>query len=205
MKLNKLSKNTLAIIIVISAIFICGCGSKEVTEVVSGTSYGEATIIPDGVTLDGVDVSGMNREQAINAVNSYIESLGSIELTLKAEDGSTYKVDAGTLMPTWVNEYVVDTAIDITGGDNVIKRYKAVSDLSGSGNDMALFIALDASAIWGYLSELNIENLDIGSSVAYIQLNFYDYYKAGITEYDLIYYPVEEVILEEAALAETEE
>ena len=148
-------------------------------------------MIPKGVTADGVDLSGMTREEAVNAINAYIESLGSEVIVLKDGD-NTYTVTAGELSPAWVNEYILDDMLSLKNGDNVVDRYKAYRDLINNGASYELYIALDAGKVWDYMASLGIEDLNYEDAVVMVQMRFYTEYKLGNNEFELPHYVYEE-------------
>jgi len=179
--------------VILLMIFLVSCGEpdNEVSEVVLGLGPEGQSVIPKGVTADGVDLSGMTREEAVNAINAYIESLGSEVIVLKDGD-NTYTVTAGELSPTWVNEYILDDMLSLKNGDNVVDRYKAYRDLINNGASYALYIALDAGKVWDYMASLGIEDLNYEDAVVMVQMRFYTEYKLGNNEFELPHYVYEE-------------
>ncbi|MGI6007752.1 MAG: VanW family protein [Ruminococcus sp.] len=84
--------------------------------------------ILEGVFVDEVDVSGMTREEAMQAVEQQMQETAGYHIQLQTGD-SIVSVPAGELGLTWANESVVDKALDFGQAGNVVKQYKARKDL----------------------------------------------------------------------------
>ena len=172
-------------------LFGCGKTSDETVEVVYGTNAAADNVVPAGVFLDSIDVSGMTRDEVKEAVNSYLEELGNEDIVLTCGD-DVYTVKAGTLSPTWVNEYILDDVFSLKSGDNAVQRYKAYKDLVNEGASFELYVALDAAAVWEYLSSLQIQDLNYEDAVVAVQMRFYTEYKQGNNVFELPLYEYEE-------------
>ena len=175
------------------AFLLWGCGetSDEVVEVIYGTESASDTVVPAGVFIDSIDVSGMTRDEVKAAVNAYLEELGNEDIVLTCGD-DVYTVKAGSLSPTWVNEYILDDVFSLKSGDNAVQRYKAYRDLLNGGASFELYVALDAAAVWEYLSSLQIPNLNYEDAVVAVQMRFYTEYKQGNNVFELPLFETEE-------------
>ena len=89
---------------------------------------GEETI-KTGVYAESVDLSGKTKEEAIAAIDAFVEELAQVEVTLLAADANEVVVTAGDLGITWTNTEVVDDALQLGTQGNIIERYKALKDL----------------------------------------------------------------------------
>lgn len=89
---------------------------------------GEDTI-KNGVYADGIDLSGMTEEEAKAAVKAYVDDLSHVEITLDAAGGNEVKVTCADLGMYWKNPQIVEEAMELGKGGNVIERYKALKDL----------------------------------------------------------------------------
>lgn len=85
--------------------------------------------IAQGVFVENIDVSGMSKEQAIDAVNTYIEQLKEKQITLDIIEGEAVTVSAGELGIAWSNSELVEEAFGLGKTGNFIKRYKIKKDL----------------------------------------------------------------------------
>lgn len=192
---NKLRSAVAVLIAFVSlSVMLMGCGSgndNEKREVVYGTTMSSSGIIPNGIFLDGVDVSGLNREQAIEKVYAYLDELGQQTITLYSGD-YRQEVKISDLGLLWVNETVVDEAIEVTGGNNAVRRYMAIKDVEKDGASFELYVTFDASTLWEYIGTFQVADLDVGSTVIDLQYNFYVRYKAGEREFEMTLYNFEE-------------
>ena len=179
--------------ICLMAFLLWGCGktSDETVEVIYGTESASDTVVPAGVFIDSIDVSGMTRDEVKAAVNAYLEELGNEDIVLTCGD-DVYTVKAGSLSPTWVNEYILDDVFSLKSGDNAVQRYKAYRDLLNGGASFELYVALDAAAVWEYLSSLQIPNLNYEDAVVAVQMRFYTEYKQGNNVFELPLFETEE-------------
>lgn len=96
----------------------------------------EATILK-GITIEGVDVSGMTKEEALNALTAYETKLGEETLTLKIGD-QTLDAPLSSFGVTYSNEDAVAGALSIGRTGNIVKRYKDQKDLQHSGMNYTL-------------------------------------------------------------------
>ncbi len=103
--------------------------------------------IKDGIFISGVEVSGMTREEATQAVQDYVEDLGDVMITLEAAEGNEVQVSARELGVTWSNPEVVDDVLEIGMHGNVIQRYKIMKDLQHENQIFDLEFDFDIAAI----------------------------------------------------------
>jgi len=103
--------------------------------------------IKDGIFISGVEVSGMTKEEATQAVWDYVEELGDVSVTLEAAEGNEVQVAARELGLTWSNLEVVDEAMEIGMHGNVIQRYKIMKDLQHENQIFDLEFDFDIGAI----------------------------------------------------------
>lgn len=107
----------------------------------------ENDTIKDGIFISGVEVSGMNKEEAALAVEEYVNGLESVEITLQASDGHNVVVSAGELGVTWSNPEVIEEALEIGMHGNVIQRYKIMKDLQHENQTFDLEFDFDIASI----------------------------------------------------------
>ena len=103
--------------------------------------------IKTGIFADSVELSGMTEEEAVQAVNDYVESLKSVEITLLAADGNEVVTNAGVLGITWENQELVTEALEIGTHGNIIERYKVMKDLEHENLTYDVELGFDVSAI----------------------------------------------------------
>lgn len=99
-----------------------------------------------GVYVEDVNVSGMKKEEAIQAVQSYVseKSDEKIKMTVGKEE---LAVSRGELGIVWDNQEVIDEALAIGKSGNPIRRYKAVKDLEFENKVFEMEYAADAALV----------------------------------------------------------
>lgn len=124
---------------------------------------GESETINKGVYISDVDVSGMTAEEAKEAVEGKLDTLGSKTITLKAEDASV-TVTAQELGMEWKNTNVVEEAIGLGKSGNIVKRYMDNKDLEHEPKTYELEFTADKGKIKNFVetecAELNREAKD---------------------------------------------
>jgi len=111
----------------------------------------EATILK-GVMIDQVDVSGMTRDEALNALEAYENKLGDQTLKLGIGD-NVVEAKLSQFGVTFANEEVVDEALGLGRTGNVVKRYKDQKDLQSQGKVYALSWKADEALVRAYVEE----------------------------------------------------
>ena len=94
------------------------------------TSYAKPTRdkIAIGVYADEVNLSGMTKEEAAEAIDAYILEKSEEKITITAGN-EELEVSRGDLGVAWGNPDVVEEAYGLGKSGNLIKRYKAIKDL----------------------------------------------------------------------------
>lgn len=110
--------------------------------------------IENGVTIGGIDVSGMSLSEAESAVSSYVDSLRNVPITLRLEDGQDTVGTAGEFGITWEKAEVLDEAAMLGKRGNIVQRYKALEDLKRQGQDFPLHISFQEDVIESILNSL---------------------------------------------------
>ena len=90
-----------------------------------------------GVSIDKLDVSGMTREEALAALESYEKNLGGQSIKLGIGD-NVIEAKLSDLGVTFDNEDLVDEAIGVGHVGNIVKRNKDQKDLQHSGKTFPL-------------------------------------------------------------------
>lgn len=103
--------------------------------------------IREGVTADGIDLSGMTKDQAAEAVQGYVNGLGQTEILLQAQDGQSVSVTAGELGISWKNTELAAEAVSVGKKGNIVARYKAMKDLQNRGMNFPVELDFDKEAI----------------------------------------------------------
>ncbi len=134
-------------------------GTLALTVSAAETSGADALKYPDrtilsGISISGVDVSGMTETEALTAVTDSVETQKQSVITLKGkEEGQEVAVTAGNLGLKFLNEEVIDEAGQYGHGTNVIARYKEEKDLEKNGANITGATDLDRNMVLAVLSE----------------------------------------------------
>ncbi len=104
--------------------------------------------LKEGVLIQGMDLSGMSKAEAIDAVEQYIEeTLRPIQVTLLTSNNTEIQVSVGDMGISWSNPQILDEALAIGTEGNVIARYKALKDLQREPVNYELTFNFDVNAI----------------------------------------------------------
>lgn len=126
---------------------------------------GEHPVIADRIFIGDVAVGGMTKEEAVDAVQDYVQDLGDKTITLTINDVSV-EATAEELGLTWEDQESVKEAVAYGKSGNLIARYKAGKDLEHEDKVFKLPLMVDAEKTTAYLedhtSELNREAVDFG-------------------------------------------
>lgn len=85
--------------------------------------------IQDGITVGGVDVSGMTKAEADNALSSYADSFGDTTFTIQSTEGKAITATGADLGITVDTEGSVDKAIQYGKIGNPVERFLDVKAL----------------------------------------------------------------------------
>lgn len=108
---------------------------------------GEVTL-KEGVLIQGMDLSGMNKAEAVEAVERYIEeTLRPVQVTLLTSNNTEVQVTVGDLGISWSNPQILDEALAIGTEGNVITRYKVLKDLQREPVNYELTFSYDINSI----------------------------------------------------------
>lgn len=119
------------------------------------------TTVYDGVTVGPVEIGGMTKEEAIKAVNAYVEELLTKKVTLSLQ-GSDERIEA-TIADTgfsWVNQEIIDKASDLGKSGNVLRRYKTKKDMEHAPQTFEIEFAVDEEKIRQCI-EANLQTLEV--------------------------------------------
>lgn len=132
------------------------CFAALAAALVMGAGIGSAELnvqaaqkegIKAGIFAGAIDLSGMSAEEASAAVESYVEGLKDVQITLLAADNQEVSSTAGSLGITWANPQLVQEALEIGTHGNVIERYKVMKDLEHENKVYDIAFDFDIEAI----------------------------------------------------------
>ncbi len=122
--------------------------------------------VRSGISLDGVDLSGMSREEVQQTADTILEKLRNAVITLHGNtDDENVTVSAGNLGLSWTNEDVVDTIVNYGHAANIIARYKQEKDLEQNGAAFTIDVDFNEDQIRTFL-ENNCTVWDVAATDA---------------------------------------
>ncbi|MBR1623623.1 MAG: VanW family protein, partial [Pseudobutyrivibrio sp.] len=124
----------------------------------------DTRVIPNGITIGGIDVGGMTVSQADAAIDEYFAQYDDVLFTLSAND-QTITATGADLCIGPKNADVTVKAATYGSFGNFAERFKAVKDLeAGRGKDFELSVGVDRAGLISYLnvasSQVNDEASD---------------------------------------------
>ena len=127
----------------------------------------EPAVIPEGITIEGRNVGGMDAKDANGVISEILHSYDDVEFTLIAEnDEMVAKGEDLNIIP--VESDIVDRAMSYGKRGNIIERFTANSDIeAGRGKDFSLSLTSDWNKTKKFLEEntLDLESAPIDNTV----------------------------------------
>lgn len=109
--------------------------------------------ILDGIYIGNIELSGMTKDEAVKAVNMFVDELRQKVVTFGAVDEHYVAVTAGDLGVEWVNQEVIEEAAKLGKSGNIVQRYKAIQDLKHGNKIYDLELTFDKEAIKAIMEE----------------------------------------------------
>lgn len=113
----------------------------------------EQPVIEEGVFIEGIDISGMTKEEAIQAVDTYVEEMKQREISLKITEEDTIVIVANELGIEWNNPEITNEAIQLGKTGNIIQRYKAKKNLKKENEVYDIELIIDRDSVIQLLDE----------------------------------------------------
>ena len=114
-------------------------------------AQGSPSTAPQGVSVAGTDVSGMNESQIQQVVDEYLAKYTGTTFTLKAGD-NTLLADCSELGFCALNSDVADRALNYGDEGNLLERFEANKNLAaGKGKDFSIALTCDVGTVQDYL------------------------------------------------------
>ncbi len=125
----------------------------------------QETVIEDGVFIGGIDVSGMNAQEATDAVNKYVDTLKPTLITLVGPKGNV-KLTLEDMGISANTDVAVQEAVAVGHSGNLIKRFQALQDLKGTDLVIDMGLTIDkqivAQTLYNKSERTNIKAIDNG-------------------------------------------
>lgn len=112
----------------------------------------QAAEIPDGVYVGEYNLGGMTKEEADEAINSYVDEWSNQKITLDI-DGTPVETTAAELGFHWSNKEALDEAASLATSGNLIQRYMAMKDIEVENIHLPLETKMDESKISAFVEE----------------------------------------------------
>lgn len=117
-------------------------------------AVGKDSRIEDGVKIGDVDVSGMSISEAESAIETFVESLRNVPITLRLEGGQDTVGTAGEFGITWEDGGELEEAAMLGKRGNIVQRYKTLADLKREGRNYPLNISFGSDVLDSILDSL---------------------------------------------------
>ena len=114
--------------------------------------------ISEGIYIESVYIGGMTVEEAQEALDAYVEELGTKKFTLTAGD-KQISFDASEMGFAVTNEGIVKEAMAVGKTGSLLKRYKDLTDLKQGDLVLELDVSIDKELVTTLLND-NLKKID---------------------------------------------
>ena len=111
-----------------------------------------AAIVPEGFSVGGQDLGGLEEEEAKQKIQEYVSSMSGQTISLDI-DGTEVETTAENLGFYWENAGVVEESVREYHTGNIIERYMKQKDLSRNPVDIELDLKVDHNAVARFVEE----------------------------------------------------
>lgn len=111
-----------------------------------------AAIVPEGFSVGGQDLGGLEEEEAKQKIQEYVSSMSGQTISLDI-DGTVVETTAENLGFYWENAGVVEESVREYHTGNIIERYMKQKDLSRNPVDIELDLKVDHNAVARFVEE----------------------------------------------------
>lgn len=141
------NKKRIAIIAIVACIIV----AASVAGITVYASSNSNTICK-GIYINTVDVGGMTKEEALEALSQYMETAKDTNITVFVDENTVPATVADFGMEADL-ESTVDTALDFGKTGNFIKRYKEIKDLENESLIIPLQVKVNQEMTEQFVSE----------------------------------------------------
>ncbi|MBP3543684.1 MAG: VanW family protein, partial [Lachnospiraceae bacterium] len=122
------------------------------------------TTVYNDMTIGPVDVGGMTKAEAEQAVNEYVEGLLAKKITLSLQGSDEKKIEAtiADMGFAWANPELLNGIGSIGKGGNIIRRYKMMKDMENTPLSFEMEFSVDAAKIQALL-EAKLPELEVAA------------------------------------------
>lgn len=108
--------------------------------------------IPEGVSIEGIDLSGMTKTEAEEAIENYVADINTGKLLLTVND-EVITITFGDFGVTASFDTIISEALLVGRRGNIVKRYKELEDARNNGVDLDLSFTINEAALTQILNE----------------------------------------------------
>lgn len=109
-------------------------------------------VISEGVTINGINVSGMTKEEAQSAVDAYISSMSGAQIDLHINE-HIVTVPVSEFGFSCDAKDVAEQAVELGKSGNIVKRYKESKEIEMNGKDLKIAYQFSEDNIRAVLAE----------------------------------------------------
>lgn len=119
----------------------------------------EEDVIAQGISVGGVELGGLSKEEARAAVEACVEKLGKKTLTIKTD---TYEdqITLERLGISWDNDEIIEEAFRYGKDGNLLARYKALESLKYERKTYALSLSFHERQIRSFVEKLAVYDVE---------------------------------------------
>lgn len=134
---------------------VLGIASMLMVFVLSAGSVSASknSTIRNGVKIGNLDVSGMTRDEAYDALNNLAETASGATITLDISEDVSLPLQASELGFAWDAGETVEEALSVGNKGNIIARYKEIKDIENGGKTYDFTYSFDRTKVKQIISE----------------------------------------------------
>ena len=103
--------------------------------------------ILNGISIGSVDLSGKSFDQAVAAVDDYVDKIASSKIMIGSDEGNSIEVSVKELGVSWDDKEVIADALSLGRDGNIIERYKERKDIENEKRVYPLKLDYDRDKI----------------------------------------------------------
>lgn len=138
------------IVIIVAALYASSLSIKGTVQEWEGKIY-------PGVTVQGIDIGGMTKEQAKDKLTeTFKNGIGGKKLHIQIED-KQFELIYSNIAPTYDIDEAVNEAYNLGKNDGILKKYISIKSGSNKKNETNLGFSYDAEKLKSYEEQLQTE------------------------------------------------
>ena len=138
---------------------LAACGGLMMIAAAAGGAQASEATITKGVSIEGVDVGGMTKNQAEAALEEKAQQLGQTKVTLMMGDNPV-TTTLGELGYTWTNTDIVGKCLTLASSGNIVERYKEKKDIEKEPKAYTMSFCADNAKVQSFVESCAAYNSD---------------------------------------------